>query len=203
MWLVVVIAVLLLVPVAILAAWRKSVEKQRRDYASVISTWRNAEPEVRIHSLQRLLDGPESNAAAWYLTGVSMLREGRIRSAARCFGIAHHLDSKIETAALLTFACLKARENVDTDLVEQILRTWTEMKEPDLLKHEEDRRFIECLLETTRETPVITAVGRLAWGVVPASEQDRMESMFAKGEAGLTGRGSRDAAGAKVSMARS
>lgn len=164
--------------VSVLLAWHSAARRRRSDCREAITVWESAAASGRADALEPLRAADRPNAAAWYLTGVSWLREGRIRQAARCFGIAHHLDERIETAALLTFSCLKAREGSDSDLVEQIFKTWDEMKRPDLLRFDEDRLLIDSVCRTAPPAPPLSAVGRLAWGVVPSHLHSRVEPLL-------------------------
>ncbi len=164
--------------VSVLLAWHRAARRRRSDCREAVTVWERAAASDRAHALGALREADRPSAAAWYLTGVSWLREGRIRQAARCFGIAHHLDERIETAALLTFSCLKARETPDSDIVDQIFKTWEEMRRPNLLRFEEDRLLIDSVCRTAPPAPPLSAVGRLAWGVVPAQLHCRVESLL-------------------------
>ena len=95
--------------------------------------------------MQAFLADTPINGPASYLLACAHLRDGRTREAAREFGAAYHADCNLESAALLTFACLKSREGPDTDITEQIEKTWHEMKRPDLLEHWEDRAMLLTL----------------------------------------------------------
>lgn len=159
---------------AIISGWRVGVLRKRRRYEAVVARWEKSPATDRGTAMEALLNGSVPNAAAWYLAGAAQLREGHIRRAARAFGIAHHSDARLESAALLTFACLKAREGPSSDLLEQIARTWIEMKRPDLAASMEDRRILKCLLATTPEAPPLSLVGQLAWSVVSPAEQAQM-----------------------------
>lgn len=161
-----------------IGGWRVGVLRKRRRYEAVAAKWEEVPATDRNSVMQALLNGSAPNAFAWYLAGAAQLREGQIRQAARSFGIAHHSDSRLESAALLTFACLKAREGESSDLLEQIARTWIEMKRPDLAASMEDRRILKCLLATTREAPRLSLVGQLAWSVVSPAEQARMRMLI-------------------------
>lgn len=105
------------------------------------------------------------------------LRKGRVRLAARAFGMAYHGEFRIESAALLTFACLKAREAAPSDVLEQIAKTWMEMKRPRLFQAAEERILADVLEATTRAAPPLSELGRLAWCVVSPTEQTRVEEI--------------------------
>lgn len=140
--------------------------------------FRDAPDGRRLEALQLLLQDQDVNAAAWYLHAAGCLRLGRTRDAARAFGIAHHADWRLQSAALLTFAALKAAEGESGDIIEQIVTTWREMKEPDVLAHEEDRIMLECLATTTGKGPALSALGRMAWVMVSPAQQSRLEQLL-------------------------
>jgi hypothetical protein len=134
--------------------------------------------------MRRLLDEPHPNGAAWYLCGCVYLSDCRARQAARAFGMAHHADTNLETAALLTFACLKASDGEDTDLIEQITSTWHEMKEPDILRRQEDRLLLDCLEATSGKVPAsLSPLGRMTWLVAGRVLRDRLERLVAGSDA--------------------
>jgi hypothetical protein len=130
--------------------------------------------------MRSLLDELYPSGPAWYLCGCACLGEYRAKHAARAFGMAHHADSNLETAALLTFACLKASDGEDSDLIEQITTTWHEMKKPDILRRQEDRLLLDCLeTASAKAPPSLSPLGRLAWLVVGPVLRDRIERLVA------------------------
>ncbi len=161
-----------------LAALRAATLRRRR-YQAAARLWQETAPERRRTALESLTCGSDLDAAAWYLLGCAYLQEGRLRLAARAFGVAHHADYMLETAALLTFACLKASEGRDSDIIEQTIRTWHEMREPDLLRRKEDHLMLDCLASTVAAPPPLSPLGRLIWFTVPSSQQAKMGKMLA------------------------
>ena len=163
--------------------------RQRQCYRTATRIWRESPPLLRANALKPLLDDLNINAPAWYLHGVALLREGRTREAARAFGIAHHADGNLETAALLTFATLKARDrgyqqspgNVEvadagySDFVERVTETWEEMKRPEIARKPQDQQVLDCLESTTRDAPALSPLGRLIWLVSSPTDQSRLE----------------------------
>ncbi|MFQ5423811.1 MAG: hypothetical protein ACE5F9_07505 [Phycisphaerae bacterium] len=147
--------------------------------------WREAEAGGRAEALRSALD-PDArgnvNAVAWYLVACGRLREQRTPEAARAFGIAHHADCNLESAALLTFACLKAASRGPGAIVEQIAVTWDELGRPAIGDHREDRLVLECLASTTRDIPQLSPIGRLAWLVVAPPEQCAIEQALRNGK---------------------
>ncbi len=135
--------------------------------------------------MQSLIHGSATHGPAWYLLGCAHLRANRTKEAARAFGFAHHCDCNLETAALLTFACLKAREGEGSDIVEQILVTWEELGRPELARRVEDRRMLSCLVSTSRDaptTPIPHGKPGLEWLirlVTDPMQQSRFERMIA------------------------
>jgi hypothetical protein len=157
--------VLLLAAVAVISAIRAA-RQQRRQYADAVRSWHETPEDQRLDVLSALRLDAKPNGPAWYLIGCAHLRQYRTKQAARAFGIAHHADCNLETAALLTFACLKAPDGEDSDVVEQIITTWHEMKKPDLLRRKQDQRLMACLQATIDQAPSLSPLGRLAWLVV-------------------------------------
>lgn len=156
--------------------------RRRRRYDSAVRLWMETAPERRRKAFEDRIQGPAIDAAAWYLLGCAYLQEGRPRLAARAFGVAHHADYTLETAAMLTFACLKASDGPDSDIVEQMIRTWHEMREPNLLHREEDRLMVECLASTTAP-PALSPLGRLIWLTVSPDQQGKIQKMLTNGSA--------------------
>jgi hypothetical protein len=155
-----------------------SAYRHRRRYRDAVALFRGTPDDRRLESLEPLLRDQDVNAAAWYLRGACCLRRGRTREAARAFGIAHHADWRLQTASLLTFAALKAAEGDRGDILEQIVTTWREMKEPTIPEYDEDRTMLDCLAATTAMGPSLTGLGRLAWGVISPAQQERLKQLL-------------------------
>ena len=151
----------------------------RKSEQIVIDTFLSSPIDRRADALRALLDTTDCRAPGWYLLGCLHLRSCRVKEAARAFGMAHHSDYRLETAALLTFACLKAKEGEGSDIIEQILVTWQEMKRPDVVHRAEDRRMLDCLASTTRDVPTTSQLGRLIWLVTGPAHQSKIEEMLA------------------------
>ncbi|MBK8266884.1 MAG: hypothetical protein IPK83_00685 [Planctomycetes bacterium] len=117
-------------------------------------------------ALRDLIRTNPKNAGGWYFLGVLHLRACRIREAARCFGAAYHRNCDLETAVLFTFACLKARDGRQSDIVDQLLATWNEIREQDAPRTPDDRRIAEVLAETAPTETGLSLLGRLIWSVV-------------------------------------
>ncbi len=170
------------VPVAVGAA---GVLRRRARYAEAMRAWREAKSGGRAEALRSALD-PDArgnvNAMAWYLVACERLREQRTPEAARAFGIAHHADCNLESAALLTFACLKAASGGPCAIVDQIAVTWDELGRPAIDDHREDRLVLECLASTTRDIPELSPIGRLAWLVVAPPQQRAIEQALRNGK---------------------
>jgi len=171
--------------------------RRRRRYVEAAKLWRETPGERRLDALRGLLAGGSAGASpsqlngpAWYLIGVEHLRAGDTKEAARAFGMAHHADCDLESAALLAFACLKAAPGAESDIVEQIIATWREMKQPALPARDAERRLLACVEETDRHEaarreprppspPDLPALGRLAWLVVGPAVRPKVERVFA------------------------
>ena len=171
-------AILALVAAAVAGSSLRAYSERRRRYSDAVHLWQSTPDERRLEVFSALPLEQDLNGPAWYLLGCAHLHHSQIRSAARAFGMAHHADCKLESAALLTFACLKAGEGSDSDVVDQIAITWDEMKRPEPLKCREDRLLLECLDTTVGPAPRLTPLGRLAWLVVGAALRPRVEQVF-------------------------
>jgi hypothetical protein len=180
-WLAVPVAIVGIIAVAgALGASRR----RRRSYHDAIVLWQQTAPTQRRAVLEKHVDGADFSAPAWYLLGCAYLQEGRPRLAARAFGVAHHADWQLESAALLTFACLKAAEGPDSDVIQQAVQTWREMREPDLFHHVPDRIMLTGLAATAPALPpLLSPLGQLIWLTVSESQRRRVETMAANGSA--------------------
>lgn len=110
-------------------------------------------------------------APGWFLLGCDHLQQGRTKDAAKAFGMAHHCDFRLISAALLTFACLKTREDCDDDLARQTIATWEEMKRPDLQESDQDRRMMSCLEKKKGRPPAGSPPAQLIWLLASQTEQ--------------------------------
>lgn len=177
--------------VVLATAWIVSaaiaLRRRRLRYQRAGRIWRESRPERRLDALGPALaanDRGEIDAAAWFLAGCAHLRAGQTRQAARAFGASHHADCDLESAALLTFACLKASTADSSDLLEQIVETWEEMCRPPIASRDNERLMIDCLESTTRDPPELSPIGRLAWAVAGPGLQSRIEAALVDGRPG-------------------
>lgn len=166
--------------VALLAMARALIAWRRREhqFQDALRLWRATPADRHVDEMKRLTTLPEAPAAARFLLGCALLRQSRTAEAARAFGTAHHADWRLQNAALLTFAALKAREGADGDIIEQIIHTWREMKRPRINITRQDQDLMECLAATTRDPPRLSPLGRLIWLVIGPSHQSRLELML-------------------------
>jgi hypothetical protein len=155
------------------ALLRNSLECRKR-YAEAARVWHTTPAEQRVQVLVELSADQDPSGPAWFLIGCVHLQQYRTRQAARAFGIAHHSDCNLETAALLAFACLKATEGEDSDIVEKMISTWNEMRQPDVQRRKEDRFLLACIEATSERPPALSPLGRLAWLVVNASLRSKI-----------------------------
>lgn len=166
MWLWLILVLMLgLAGLVVVSAMRARVDRHRQ-YAEAIRLWSQTTASRRPDAMRCLLAHQEANGPAWYLLGCAMLLEGHTKQAARAFGMAHHGDCNLETAALLTFACLKATEGSNSDVVRQIATTWEEMNRPNLFRRHEDRLMLDCLAKSGQGPPALSRLARLAWLVI-------------------------------------
>ncbi len=182
MWVWITGSIVLLATVGAAASAVAAARRRRILCAQATGLWCQTPAEQRLEAISNLSSGTEPNGPAWYMIGCIHLGEYRTKKAARAFGIAHHADCNLETAALLTFACLKAAEGPDSDIVEQIITTWSEMGKPDVLRRRQDRRLLACLESTTCHAPALPPLGRLAWLVVGPGLRPKVQQLFASGQ---------------------
>lgn len=157
---------------------RRRRRSQRREAMRV---WSETSPAQRVAALQRLHDrdpAARPNAAAWYLLACAHLWEGRTLAAARAFGMAHHADHRLQSAATLTFTCLKAIEGDPSEFLRQLVITWSELRRPLAAMTASDREMAACLEATTRDPPRLSELGRLAWLVGGPRHQEVIERLL-------------------------
>jgi hypothetical protein len=165
-----------IVLVGVLSALRSGARRKRM-YAEAIERF--------VHHSTPALDPRGSdqgtNAPAWYLSGVQALRDGRTRDAVRAFGIAHHADCNLVTAALLTFGGLKASSTPAGDLIHEIVKTWHEMKCPSLRASKADVLMLSAMQRTAPPAPVGSELAGFIWVVVGPEERERLIQLMQSG----------------------
>jgi len=172
-WRYVIAAAILVGLAAVSIGWSRY--QLRRRYDRAMRLWLSASPGDRVEAMTPLLQRPETDGAAWFLHGCTLLQAYRTKEAARAFGMSHHADCEIETAALLSFACLKSADGEDPRIVEQIIATWHQMKRPEMTRRRADRLLLDCLASVSPVPPGMSPLGRLAWLVLGPSLRGRIE----------------------------
>lgn len=178
-WLAGIAAGIAIIAAAIAAL--RTARQRRRLYRDAVQLWQKTAPHQRRAAFEEHVKGLDLCAPAWYLLGCACLQEGRPRHAARAFGVAHHADYKLESAALLTFACLKSTEGPDCDIVDQMIQTWHEMREPDLTRREQDCFMLSGLASASTAPPPLSLLGQLIWLTVSDPQRSQVEKMVANG----------------------
>jgi hypothetical protein len=158
----------------------RAANDRRRQYERAIGLWQETVADQRMAAFSALPLETDLDAPGWYLLGCAHLRRYETKLAARAFGMAHHADCNLDSAALLTFACLKAAEGPDSDIVEQMVITWQEMKRPQLPRHAQDDLLLECLSADTPVPPELQPLGRLAWLVIGPALQPRVRQLLSR-----------------------
>jgi hypothetical protein len=177
-WLV----ILALAALVFLVATALRVSRRRHGlYQDAKQLWQQTAPQQRRAAFEKYVEGPDLSAPAWYLLGCAYLQDSRPRLAARAFGVAHHADYRLETAALLTFACLKAAEGPDSDIINQTIQTWHEMRKPDLTRRAPDRLMLNCLASASTAPPPLSSLGQLIWLAVSPTQREQLEKLLANG----------------------
>ncbi|HUN80155.1 MAG TPA: hypothetical protein VMV81_01475 [Phycisphaerae bacterium] len=153
-----------LIPWILAGVWRRREGRRVRDK---VATSESASKNARAR------DGVD-----WYLQGCSAARAGEMRVAARHFGMAHHADWRLQSAALLTFSALKTAEGDETKLLDQLVQTWHEMREPEILREPVDRLLIDSLVEKDHPPRECSDLGRLAWIVSSPGQRRRLKQLL-------------------------
>lgn len=146
---------------------------RRARYRAAIQAWRATQSGRRAEALESFATGPD-RAAAWFLLGADRLRTGEMADAAKKFGMAHHADWELESAALLTFTCLKSRDDGGEVFLQHLSTTWTEMRRPALGAREAERLVLDGLAEDGEEPKRLTVLGQIAWRVGPPGAREAL-----------------------------
>lgn len=181
MWVWLLILAIVCVAVVVMADALLAARRRQRGYQQALDAWRTSHPPERtaiITKLAAATDDGTRNAQAWFLLGCHHLAQGEFRQAARAFGIAHHADYRFASAALLTFAALKAASPGGGDWITVLAATWHEVGRPDPAHSPEDARTLACLEATTRDPPLLSPLGRLAWLVSGPEAQAKIEQIL-------------------------
>lgn len=112
---------------------------------SAIDVWNLLPPIERLTAFERRAADAPNCAENWFLLAIAQLSTGDVRRAAQYFGKAYHADPSLESAALMTFACLKAAANLRNASLPQLMTiTWNEMRKPPLGRLPRERRLLEA-----------------------------------------------------------
>jgi len=164
--------------------------RREHSYEQALTAWRTLGPAERVSTIRTMAEASDNgtrNAQAWFLLGCHHLAEKDFRMAARAFGIAHHADYRFTSAALLTFAALKAASPGGGDWITLLAATWHEVGRPHPGESPVDARTLACLESTTRDPPVLSPLGRLAWLVSGPEAHARIEEILRQPSDPLTG----------------
>jgi len=163
---------------AVLGVAFRAVRRRAAERAA-FRAWADTAPEQRADVMQSLSQGSPPNAVAFYLLGCARLRENRPRDAARAFGAAHHADCNLESAAILTFACLKAGVGEPRRFVELLVETWRETAALRRRLTRRDRALLATVAAAECPPMALSDVGRLIWSVGGAGHQRHVEAILA------------------------
>ncbi|GJQ25548.1 MAG: hypothetical protein HBSAPP02_05800 [Phycisphaerae bacterium] len=151
---------------------------RRARYRAALQAWRAATPDRRSTAMASVPFGPD-RAVAWFLLGVDWLRAGRMVDAARAFGMAHHADWALESAALLTYTCLKSRDEFGETFLRHLSNTWSEMRQPALGARAAEQLVLEGLADEGDEPAQLSTLGRVAWRVGPPGTREALKRIAA------------------------
>lgn len=101
--------------------------------------------------------------------------------AARAFGMAHHADWELESAALLTFTCLKSRDEDGEAFLRHLSTTWIEMRRPALGARAAEQLVLDGLMEDSEVPARLSILGRVAWHIGPPGAQEALSRIAACG----------------------
>jgi hypothetical protein len=160
--------------------------RQRARYREILEIWQRASVGNHADLVSTWLKQTPRCGAAWFLQGVLHLHEYRTRQAARAFGMAHHCDCNLEAAALLTFACLKASDGQDSDILRHIAKTWEEMKRPTIGYSSDERLILEAIEAPPSPPPTLSPLGRMAWFVVGETQRTILSASTGRADSGFS-----------------
>src|SRR5262249_53214968 len=171
-WLCVIAGLMLAVVIAT-SEWLRRRRVRRRE-RNAMAAWLS---DNREESLRRIVAIDPKSSAAWYFLGCLRCRAGDFATAARLFGMAHHVDAELPSAALLTFSCLKAEANrghaMDSWLQELAI-TWQEMRRPELGISTIENDLFETLRPGQPE-PGLSTLGRMAMTMSGPDTNNRLK----------------------------
>lgn len=148
-----------------LGEWLRS-RRSTRSRKAAIEAWLERDSTSRDERLAGLTGSDPSNSLAWYFRGCSAFRSRDFAAAARYFGMAHHRDPDLLSAALLTFTALKSASN-DGRHIDRWLRELIETSREMNLSHTALDRGDEVttLLDPqfSAAPDALSSLGRLAW----------------------------------------
>lgn len=151
----------------------------RRRIAAVAAC-RSPDPAIRAERLKALTSVDPASPLAWYLRGREAFRAGDRGSAARFFGMAHHLDPDLLSAALLTFTALKSAptDSRDDDAWLRVLvETWREMNPPHPDFERADHAAWQHADDASPAPDDLSDLGRLAWIVAPDRSRTTIQDL--------------------------
>ncbi|MFO0972928.1 MAG: hypothetical protein U1A27_05760 [Phycisphaerae bacterium] len=151
-----------------------------RQFRAALRRWRETPPDARRTEFIAATAAGRGAAADWYLLGCARLGAGELAAAARDFGMAYHHDPRIVSAALLTFACLKAaaRPSGPAAWLMEFCRTWEEMKRPEIGQLPVEAELFAAIAR--RPAPDrLSPLGRAAWLLAPPDEAEFLSATLA------------------------
>ncbi|MBX3394630.1 MAG: hypothetical protein KF841_04610 [Phycisphaerae bacterium] len=147
-----------------------------------LTAWRETPPPERMNRLKAIVEAEPNNATAWYLLGAVRLRAGQTREAARCFGAAYHRDDRFESAAILTFSCLKSREDDYADFVFSAIATYREVREKNPGRTALDAGVLNALDDEGRPLAAFSPIGRVIWCMTSPENRNRLDRILGMDE---------------------
>lgn len=140
--------------------------RQARLKAAAFEAWNVADLSARDQRLSDLTETDPTNSLAWYLRGCSAFRSRDFTAAARYFGMAHHHDPNLISAALLTFTALKSASpdgRSEDRWVRELVETWQEMKLSKSVLDRLDDATTLLNAELCAAPEELSSLGRWAW----------------------------------------
>lgn len=116
-----------------------------RRWQRAVNEFQSTAAESRVERLSVLLESEPQNAAAHFLLGCSLFDADFPARAAHSMMTAHHQESRLQAAALLTFAGLLSCGRPADSLLSVVLDAWCEFHRPDFDCTPYERRLLDVL----------------------------------------------------------
>ncbi len=129
-----------------------------------LAAWRSRERAVTLcQRLRDLLRQQPRCPEAHYLLGCACFDRQQVACGVRHLMTAHHLDPRLESAALLVFAGLNWARRPEQRLLAVVLETWHEFRQPPFDRRRCERRLLDALADHTGPPAHASPLARRLW----------------------------------------